>query len=163
MSQKRTRTLNFGRIDAEGVGRKENKIQVFLTLNEETPEKPIFTVQGCIENAQGTDWVSGGQNQEQMMNHLHNNRLFVEIYNLWNKHHLNDIHAGTPEQENYLNQYKKEKGLSTIDYHESVNVLKAANLYTVEHEGKTHRYGNAHIYHEIPEKDLARIRTIMGI
>ena len=87
---------------------------------------------------------------------------FVEIYRLWKLYHLNDMHAGTPEQEKAIRQGIKDGELSdNFDYKATVQYLKDKNLYEVPLNGKIYRYGHAWLYEPIPEEDLNKIKELL--
>ena len=87
------------------------------------------------------------------------NKLFATIKELWHKYHLNDMHAGTPEQEESL---KKENLLSANDFEKACEYLKSIGLYEVEYEGKPYRYGSGWLHFPIPKKDLEKIHLILN-
>ncbi len=68
-----------------------------------------------------------------------------EIIGLWKKYHLNDMNAGTIEQEKAL------EGKGNIDYDEQIKILKSKNLYEVKLEnGKMYKYGTEWLTRELP-------------
>lgn len=141
---------------------KRNTIEISLTLRQ-TRRGLEFSAVGAVWNQGMTDWTTGGQIIDSILNlarksNLSSSAIFVleEINDLWKKHHLNSAHAGTEEQEKAL------EGFSG-DYEARCNRLKELGLYEVEHEGKPYKYGHGWIYRPIPEEDLARIWNLMNI
>ena len=84
---------------------------------------------------------------------------------MWQKYHLNDMHSGTPEQEEAIRQWK-EAG-NKYDYTEACKYLESIGLYEVEYHGiefnGMYKYGHGWLYQPIEEDDLRRIFTVMGI
>ena len=158
------RTFEFGKIDFYGTGRKINAVTVEVTLYQKD-EGLVFTASGEVWNNIHTDIVCGGQCLEELREFLYGNNLFMDIYYLWKNYHLNDMHAGTREQEAFLDGYLSgaKKQRYEVDYTERCNILKAHNMYTVAHPvtGQPYSYGHDWIFYEIPKKDIDRILDIM--
>ena len=56
-----SRKINFGKIDAEGRGRKINSVDLKIELRNADTDKPEFSVCGDVWNSRHTDIVQGGQ------------------------------------------------------------------------------------------------------
>lgn len=81
---------------------------------------------------------------------------FAEIARLGETYHLNEMHAGTPEQEKAI----KEAGIT--DYRECCEYLKNIGLYEVTlPDGSPYKYGHRWLTKEIPEADLKEIEDIL--
>lgn len=104
-----SRKINFGKIDAEGRGRKINSVDLVIELRNADTDKPEFSVCGDVWNGRHTDIVQGGQCIDSIDKFFKNDRLYKLIENLWKKHHLNSMHAGTVEQESCLKDFASEK------------------------------------------------------
>lgn len=104
-----SRKINFGEIDAEGRGRKINSVDLVIELRNADTNKPEFSVCGDVWNGRHTDIVQGGQCIDSIDKFFKNDRLYKLIENLWKKHHLNSMHAGTVEQESCLKDFASEK------------------------------------------------------
>lgn len=104
-----SRKINFGKIDAEGRGRKINSVDLVIELRNADTNKPEFSVCGDVWNGRHTDIVQGGQCIDSIDKFFKNDRLYKLIENLWKKHHLNSMHAGTVEQESCLKDFASEK------------------------------------------------------
>ena len=96
--------------------------------------------------------------------------IWDAIYRLWKLYHLNGMHAGTPEQEAAVKEYKSQCGHYRADYTEVCNHLKEIGLYEVpfigrttgrEYNGEMYKYGHGWIIQQIPEEDLQRIRDLL--
>lgn len=151
------KTFNFGKIDFYGRGRKINLVTVTAELTEKENGKPQFSVMGDIWNNTHTDIVCGGQCLDEISKYI-KHPTFKRIYKHWKLYHLNDMRAGTPDQESAIKQWK-ESG-NKYDYTAACEYLKSINLYEVEHEGKPYNYGHKWIYASIPEDDLQDIKNL---
>ena len=173
------RTINFGKIDYQGTGRKACPVEVEIELRlkggestftidpvtrerkytGETTEKYLeLSICGAIKNHLGTKWLCGGQCLDTIAEHVHS-PLFKEIYRFWKLYHLNGMHAGTEEQEAAIEAWKAQG--NKYEYRKACEHLKSIGLYEVEYNGKPYRYGHAWLHREIPEADLARIQEII--
>lgn len=103
------RTFNFGKIDLYDCGRKINEVQLIVELKNADTEKPVFSVCGKAWNIRHTDIVCSGQCLDRLEPFFTNNKRFKLIKSLWDKYHLNDCHAGTPEQEECLKEFEYER------------------------------------------------------
>jgi len=90
------RSINFGKVDYCGTGSAENLVTLVIELRAEK-EKPVFSVCGIVWNRSHSDIVSGGQNLDDVAEHI-KTPLFKEIYSFWKKYHLNDLHAACEHQ-----------------------------------------------------------------
>lgn len=174
------RTIDFGKIDYLGNGRRTCPCGVKIELREKGGEE-IFTLDpdtrerrytgertetykelsicGFIKNHIGTDWYSGGQNLDTIAEHV-KTPLFREIYRFWKLYHLNGLHAGTEEQEAAIEEWKAQG--NKYDYRAACEHLKSVGLYEVDYNGNRYRYGTGWLHREIPEADLARIKEIIA-
>lgn len=142
------RTISFGEIDWYGHGQRDCSVEVKLRL-EDTDQGAVFSA--C------TGIVCGGQCFEGLISFI-SDPAFQEIVHLWRRYHLNDMHAGTPEQEA---EVKRWLGARPYDYPAAREHLREVGLLTVEHEGKPYTYGTGWLFEPIPATDLARIRDII--
>ena len=76
-------------------------------------------------------------------------KRFLDIWNRW---HLNDTRPGTPEQMDYVRNYRKNHARANYDdYDEICNALKNAGLYEViRDDGTLYKYGHALIFEPVP-------------
>jgi len=134
---------------------------------------PTFSAGGTIaENGRG---VSFGQNLDEIYEMTEKPTAeLIKIYTIWKTWHLNDLTAGTPEQEKAIKEWSKN---NRYDYTHACNHLKSLNLSEVELpeaakctgsfpnaivEGKRgYRYGERWIYTPIPS-NIIRILKDMG-
>lgn len=166
------RTIEFGKIDYNNVGRKVNLVTVEMSLKNSTDGFPAFSASVFIWNARHTDILAGGQMLDQIVRVPENNELFQEIKKLWKAYHLNDMHAGTRAQESALTKAKL-MNKKHWNYQEQVDYLKRKGLYEVEltpiekkynprYASKPYKYGSGWLYRPIPTKDLSKIKRIIG-
>lgn len=151
-----TKTFNIGKIDYYGRGRKINPVTVEVTLKEKDG-KPCFSASATVYNQTKTDILTCGQCLDSIAKRT-NNKQFMELYRLWKMYHLNDMHAGTIEQEKALEDWES-KG-NRYDYTSACEYLKSVGLYEVEYNGKPYKYGHAWLYWDIPEYDLKVIQAL---
>lgn len=128
------RKISFGKIAYDG-GRKVNKVEIELWLNNEEEGKPIFSACATFYNG---------------------NALFEEIYDLWSKYHCNDLHRGTQEQMAFLEEHKEELGEGRC-YESELALLEK---YGKEYAPDGSKFGNVWYYWPIPEEDLVRIKKL---
>ena len=151
------RTISFGKIDYLGIGRKTCPVEVEIALRDK-PEGPEFVAAGTVWNHMKTDCYLFGQCLDTLADYIKNPE-FEEIRELWQKHHLNSMHAGSPKQEEYLIEH------GVKDYAEACKKLKEAGLLEDEsyiYNGKPYRYGTDWLRRDIPEKDLERIKELLN-
>ncbi len=73
-------------------------------------------------------------------------RRFLDIWDRW---HLNDTRPGTPEQMDYVRNYRKNH--ARANYEELCSALKTAGLYEViRADGTLYKYGNALLFEPVP-------------
>lgn len=181
-------TLHFGKISYNN--RRENEVTIDVELRSRggeptftyengvktptgktTPEYVELSICGDIWNRLHTDILCGGQCLDTIAyyrDQLNDPELFDVIYDAWKCHHLNGMHAGTPEQEAAIKAW--EAAGNKYEYTAACNMLKAAGLYTVNYTGKStgryynnepYTYGTAWIIEELPGDVLIRIEHII--
>ena len=164
----------FGKIDFYGTGAKINAVTLEVELREDKHGRPVFSVCGDVWNSKHTDIVCGGQCLDEIAKYKlpHNQDLFDFLYEMWKKYHLNDMHAGTVEQEEAIEKWKAQG--NKYDYTKVCEYLKEIGLYEVEYHGLDYnkhdedgnyipyRYGSAWLYREIDADDLERIKSILS-
>lgn len=150
------RTISFGKIDWYDRGRKDCRVTGELRLTE-SDKGPCFAASAEVWNPHGTDIVCGGQCLEELVPFIPD-PAFREIVRLWRSYHLNDMHAGTHEQEAEVKRWLDGR---RYDYSAARDHLREVGLLTVEHNGKPYTYGTGWLYEPIPADDLARIRDII--
>ena len=181
------KTIQFGKIAYYG-NRRENMAEVTIELRPrggeetftidpitkekkitgKTPEYVELSICGAIWNRIHTDWLSGGQNLDEIAKYI-KTPLFREIYGYWKRYHLNGMNAGTPEQTAAIEEWKQAG--NKYDYTAACEELKRRGLYEVNFTGKTvgrvynnepYKYGHGWIIEERPPEVVARITEIIS-
>ena len=148
------RTIDFGVVKYDAHERRA-KVTVELELKEDEKGRPVFSCSANVWNHIKTDYTLCGQ----CLDHIHlNDPLFKTIRDLWHKHHLNDMHAGTPEQTKFLKEHEEEHHW---DYDECKIALFNEGLLVVMWEGQPYQYGTGWLYWPIPDDDLELIKRII--
>lgn len=147
--------IEFGKIDFEGTGKKINPVTIEIKLKNEDSEQPVFSVCGDVWNSKKNDILMGGQCLDELLTYFKKNKLFLEIYRLWNLYHLNDMHAGTKKQENFLNKNNIKNWAN--DYTNTCEFLNKNNLLY----DNGIKFGTTLNYWAIPTKDLEKIKKII--
>lgn len=185
------KTLDFGKIDYTHTGRKAYPVTVEVELKkrggeptftiengeriptgETTPEYLELTICGDIWNTRKSDIVAGGQCLDTIREYagqLKNRALFIELYKLWEAYHLNGMHAGTPEQEKAIKEWRKAG--NSYDYTKACEMLKAAGLYEIpftgltvgkRYAGEPYKYGHGWVVEELPAAVVERVKQIIS-
>lgn len=142
------REISFGKF-AIGSNRRINEVTIEIELREDRE----LSICGKVWNMKHTDCIMCGQCLDELYSYLKFNPLFMEIYWLWRKYHLNYVNAGTIEQERCLNMYRK-RGDS---YPEDCETLKQHGLYEIE----GYKYGHAWLHRELPSYVKDRVIRII--
>ena len=124
---------------------KRHSVYCTLSLKQEK-EKIVFSCVGEIKR------FACGQCYNSIESVAHDDKKWQTIYRLWKLYHLNNMHAGTPKQEEAL------KDCPLNDFDARCQYLKSINLY--EDEG--YRYGSSWLYQPIPEADLRLIQKMIN-
>jgi hypothetical protein len=180
------KTFNFGKIDLYGTGRRypvtvtaelqrrggekvlrrDPVTHEYTETGETTPEYLEFTASASIGARYGGQCLDEIQKHERQ---LKDRDCWKEIYKFWKLYHLNGMHAGTPEQEKAIDEWKAAG--NKYDYSSACEYLKSIGLYEVEFSGLTvgrrmenekYKYGHAWIIQEIPGDDLLRIEHLLS-
>lgn len=186
------KTFNFGNIAYSGT-RKNNAVTVDVELRQrggketftidrktgektitgKTPEYVELAISGDIWNSQHTDIVCGGQCLDtiaQFKHQLTDRETFDIIYDLWKQYHLNGAHAGTPEQEKAIEEWKAAG--NRYDYTAVCEMLKSIGLYEVNYTGlsvgrrynnEPYKYGHAWLIQELPGDVLLKIEHMLSV
>lgn len=104
------KVVQFDKVDYRGSGRKSYtpEIEFGLELHEWPDKRTIdlelagpyleFTASGGIWNPRMTDYVTCGQNLEEILNLVPENGDLRRLVTIWRRWHLNGLHAGTTRQ-----------------------------------------------------------------
>lgn len=178
------KTFYFGKIDYTERGKKDCAVDVTVELCKCGGEKVIdrngketgehcneyveFAASGRIWNRLHSGTYSVGQNLDEIAKYI-KDPVFLQIISFWKKYHLNGMNAGTIEQETAVKEWKAEG--NKYDYSAACDMLKARGLYEVpltanligtrKADGQPYRYGSGWVIAEIPENDLAKIKSLL--
>ena len=155
------KSISFGKIAFNGK-RKANEVTIDIELKYDYKNRPCFSADASVWNTRHTDIVMGGQCLDELLPFFKNNPKFLQIHELWKKYHLNNMHAGTPEQESALKEWHVRTNQKP-DFSEDCEYLMTIGLYEVkdpETDGN-YTYGSRWLYWDIPKDDLEKIHENM--
>lgn len=187
------KTFNFGKIKYTNKSKKVNLVTVDVelrrrggeetftidpvtkekTITGKTPEYVELSICGSVWNARHSDIVCGGQCLD-TINHyksqLSDPDTFAVLYDLWKRYHLNGMHAGTPEQEAAIEEWKAAG--NRYDYKAACEMLKERGLYEVNYTGlsvgrrynnEPYKYGHAWLIQELPGDVLLKVEHLLSV
>lgn len=135
----------------------KDNIKKLILVDENNPEFKIVINVNRRENILRKEWIEWSftwdiiiENKIECWWQIYEYIKDEDIRNLWKKYHLNWMSAWTIEQDKEIERYKKENNIERLEYEETVEVLKMANLYEVEYEGKKYKYWHWWIYQANP-------------
>ena len=143
------------------------------TITGKTPEYVELSICGNIWNSRHSDIVCGGQclgTIAKYKEQLEDKEVFETLYNLWKKYHLNGMHAGTPEQEIAIDNWKSQG--NRYEYTSACEMLKACGLYEVNYTGlsvskrynnEPYKYGHDWLIQELPGDVLLKIEHLLSV
>lgn len=157
--------IEFGKIAYTNEFKKNNLVtlQVRLTKHLESDKLDIYGkelnsyysigISASVYNSTKTDTVIAGQCLDELIKHesLKSNDLFVKLYNIWKRWHLNDLNAGLKVQADFIKDNLKE-----YDYTNACNLLKDANLYEIN----GYKYGHGWLIEELPSEVVEFIKGL---
>jgi hypothetical protein len=179
-------TLDLGKVDANGRGRKANRVTLDVELRlkqscaphldidlNPCPEYTELSICGNVWNAAGSDISSGGQCYDTITTLFPSNAKVQRLVELWKRWHLNGMKAGTREQENFLKDADIKAVYPKSHYDLACAVLEKANLLTVtggpevlNANGamvrRNYRYGSAWLCEPLPSEVEAEIVALCG-
>lgn len=175
-TQEKTRkwTLDLGKVDASGNGRKSNRVTLEVELrhkaNDVAPyldvdlrtrkEYTELSIIGNVWNGAGSDIISGGQNVDEIR------RLFPtgavrRLVDIWDRWHLGGMKSGTREQERFLADARVKVTYPKSQYEADCEVLEKANLLTVSGPEKAnYKYGSAWLVEPLPAEVEAEVVSL---
>lgn len=147
------KTIELGKIDYLSHNRKDCMVDVEVELKE-TKRGLEFTASGDIWNPRHTDIYAGGQCLDTIREYV-TDSIFLEIYDLWKKWHLNTMRCGGPEQTQAVKQWEVQG--NAYDYKKVKDYLKSIDL--LYEQGI--EYGTKWWYEPIDEKSLTAIYDLL--
>lgn len=157
-----SRTYEFQTRTVEGLVKCE--ISVNLSYKNDLLDKPVFLCSGKFSRYGRCRKHINGDIMEMAHSYLKGDKTFDIIYDMWKKYNFNDHHPGTPEQEQALKEAVRDgklRSLAVQDYYDACEYLKSINMYEVEYEGKSHKYGTDWLYKSIPSYDFEIIKKLV--
>lgn len=155
-----TKVISFGKFAVSGKN-PANEIVVELNYKKNAAGQPCFSAMGTVYTANHRDCVMGGQCLEALKAYLHSNELFMQIYGLWKRNHLNDVDACADDQQREAVQEYMESHGNRYDYDAVCKFLQDRGIYTVYINGVPCTYGMQWYYRPISREDQKTIRKIM--
>lgn len=129
-------------------------IIVDMYLKHNDKEQIVFSCVGEIR------CEAGGQCENDIDKYLKWDDKWDRIYRLWQEYHLNDLHAGTPKQENLI-KMGHLAGVDLSTYDKELEFLDEYYVKFDELDGKPYQYGSSWLYRPIPETDLWEILSFL--
>ena len=149
--------FEIGKVDYENKGTANYPVDIEYSLINGR-----FSASGNIWLPSRRDIVSGGQNLEEIASLFPDNEQVQRIVAVWRKWHLNDMHAGSPKQEEFL----EKLNLPNHNHYENAKAkLEEAGLNPDESfifNGRPYEYGSAWLYVELPPAVISEIESWMG-
>jgi hypothetical protein len=179
-------TLDLGKIDDCGRGRKLNRVKLEVELRRRETVSPHLDVDlnpcqeftelsivGEVWNAAGTDITSGGQNRDTVAKHFSESPAVRRLLEIWERWHCNGMKPGTREQERYLADARVKVEYPKSQYEADCAVLEKANLRVVTggpevpnaHGAAVRRnytYGSAWLCEPLPADVEAEVVRLCG-
>lgn len=150
--------IAIGKVDYENKGLDSNLVEIEYSLKDGR-----FSASGNIWMSSKRDILSGGQNLDEIAELFPSNELVQRIVSVWRKWHLNDMHAGSPKQEAFLESLNLPNNGN--HYETAKAKLKDAGLDPDDsyiHNGKPYSYGSAWLYVELPSDIISEIESWPG-
>ena len=142
-----TQAIYNGEGELLRIGNKKRTID-----NEEVSSYRTLSISGNIGNEQAgqiNDTLRQGLNDPDF--DFKNKEAVKEILDIWDKHHLNDLKAGTRKQETALKNWKERPSGSS--YSEDVEYLKSKKIYN----DNGYKYGSAWLVGDIPKDIIGKL------
>ena len=169
---KMERKIDIQKVDGNGNGKKSCMVDVELALDNDN----FSACANVWRNPRHSTVIYCGQCFDDLLidfPELKQNEVFMEVYDLWKNYHLNNMHAGTPEQEKAIEEWEAQG--NKYDYKKICEYLKSINLYEVpvstidlkanpkyaDNKEGTYKYGHGWLKEIIPDKDIARIESLI--
>lgn len=144
-----------------GIKSTGKKLYVELEINQEADTRTAQTTALKPITAYKTLSICGnnGQNREEIADIKNYKELFITeqdlqtIINIWDQWHLNDLKAGTVNQQAFIDEWKKN---NRYDLTAVCEALKEIGLY----EDNGYKYGHGWLVDPLPEEVIREITSI---
>ena len=147
--------LDLGKIDYENTGTAQNAVEITWELRDGR-----FSAQGGIWNKSHRDYLSCGQNLDEIAELFPDNEKVQKIHQVWKEWHLNDMTAGSPRQETFVKKLKQAN--QPFDYDTIKQKLTDAGLDPDPefiYKGTPYSYGSAWLMRELPAEIIEEIES----
>lgn len=133
---------------------KHNGGECYLTWELYTNDKGkiCFSMQGEEWLPSKRDIRMGGQCCDTILSYFPNDQKAQRMVEIWKEWHLNDMKAGTPNQEKAIKNWLSS-GIR-YDYSAACEYLRTQNLYN----DNGYVYGTAWLHQDIPENIIEEIK-----
>jgi hypothetical protein len=142
----------LGKVDFNGTGRKINECAITWTM-----ENGRFSMCAEVWNGSHTDCITCGQCVDGVAALFPHDKKAQRMLAIWQRWHLNDMHAGTPAQEKYLRDNPVEEMYRSDHYTHACLKLQAALLDPDPETG--YRYGHAWLTEDLPQDVINEINS----
>lgn len=160
------KTILLSKVDGYGIGRRSCKAEIQITLKirpgthrtvdlEDTENPVILSIVGSVWNHIHTDVVFCGQCYERLLKLLPDSELLQRIVKVWKHWHLNDLRAGTREQQAIIDEYRQQNPDWQYDYIHECEVLAAYGLLV----DRGCKYGTAWLVELLPNSVVAEVMS----
>ncbi len=148
-AEKISKKLVLGKVDYDQPGHKTNVAEL-----EWEWDGTRFSMSGAIWDSRHHDYLAGGQCVDTVAAYFPDNQKVQRMLRIWKDWHLNDLTAGTPEQEAELKKHKFP-GYPKSHYEWALEVLTEAGLQP--HNG--YSYGSQWLTRTVPPEIVAEIES----
>jgi len=180
-------TLDLGKVDANGRGRKSNRVTLEVELRRKVntvapyldidlnpcKEYTELSICGNVWNAAGSDISSGGQNHEEIEKLFPDNAAVQRLVEIWERYHLGSMNSGTRRQRDFLKDARVKAVYPQSQYDLDCKTLEKANLLWVTNMPVTpitdttppyrnYKYGEAWLVEALPAEVEAEVVRLCG-
>lgn len=115
-----------------------------------------LSIIGQLYEKNGRGWIdsSGGQNSEELVNLFGYDKKALDLFEIWQRWHLNNMNAVDELQERYLRALKATGW--RYNYEDACERLEKLGILT--HDG--YRYGTAWKSEEVPQNILKQLEEL---
>ena len=169
--------LTIGRVKGEEFGYKRSlKVDIEIEIRrsewkgktidlENVSEKNVLAITGDVWNVKQSDVIMCGQIQNEIRRWINENKFkelyidkdkLLKILEIWDRWHLNDLHAGTRRQRETIKEWRKKNNITGYAFDKEVEYLKSIGLY----EDNGYRYGSAWLYEPLPSEVIEFVEKL---
>lgn len=168
--------IDLGKVAYDNPEQKTNAVEVTVELKPAQKVAPYLTIDfkpipedavklsicGAILNSRHIDHTSGGQIDDKIKLLFPDNKSVQRLCEIWDRWHLNGMHAGCRIQEEALREFKYDPKNINRDT-QAFEFLRACDGYEVSKPGGgTYKYGEAWLFEEIPAEVIEELHALIG-